>query len=75
MKKNLRKIIASRMGNIATGLLRTIVGIFDLRDVFVFGGIGLFGYGIGLIYYPLAFIASGIALFWLGVRKVGNGDH
>lgn len=41
----------------------------DLRDAFVFGGIGLVGYGAGLIYMPAGFIVVGSAIFWLGVRK------
>jgi len=42
---------------------------FDLRDLFVFGGIALASYGAWLIYPPAAFITAGLPLFWLGIRK------
>lgn len=42
----------------------------DLRDLFAFGGLGLMGYGIALIFMPGGFIVIGAGLFWLGVRKV-----
>lgn len=40
----------------------------DLADVFVFGGIALVGYGLYCIYPPAAWIVTGAALFWLGLR-------
>jgi len=42
---------------------------FDLNDLFVFGGIGMACIGLGQMYAPLAWLAAGAALFWLGVRK------
>lgn len=41
----------------------------DLRDLFVFGGLGAAAFGIWQIDPPAAWIAAGAALFWLGVRK------
>lgn len=40
----------------------------DLRDCLVFGGIGMVGYGLSMIFLPASFIFCGLALFWLGVR-------
>jgi hypothetical protein len=50
----------------------SLLAAFDLRDAFVFGGIGLVGYGIGQIYAPAAPIAVGCAFFLLGIRKAGE---
>ena len=41
----------------------------DLRDIFVFSGIGFTAYGAFLIYYPAGFIVLGLPLFYLGVTK------
>jgi hypothetical protein len=49
-------------------LAKAIVGAFDLRDVFVFGGLGCAAFGLHQVYEPAAWIVSGAALFWLGVR-------
>lgn len=53
----------------APSRLRTIFAALkpDVRDVVVFGGIGLAGYGAGLAYPPAGFIVAGAALFWLGI--------
>ena len=40
----------------------------DLRDVLVFGGIAMIGYGIAALSPPAAWIVCGLMLFWLGVR-------
>lgn len=50
----------------------TLMTAFDLRDVFVFGGIGLAGYGIWQIYAPAAPIVVGSVLFWMGIRKAAE---
>lgn len=52
-------------------LALTFLSAVDLRDAFVFGGLGLVGYGIGQLHVPAACIAVGAVLFWLGIRKVG----
>lgn len=41
----------------------------DLRDGFVFGGLACAVYGIAQVYAPAAWIAAGVALFWLGLRR------
>lgn len=45
------------------------LGFFDVRDIFVFGGLLAVGLGAGMIYEPAAPIAIGAGFFWLGVRK------
>lgn len=50
-------------------LVDKVCDVVDLRDVFVFGGLLLASAGLWQIYPPLALVASGVALFWLGVRK------
>jgi hypothetical protein len=45
------------------------VSVFDMRDAFVFGGLGLIGYGIAQVYPPAAYIVVGVVLFWLGARR------
>lgn len=44
-------------------------GAIDLRDVFVFGGLGCAVYGIAQVHSPAAWIVGGAALFWLGIKK------
>lgn len=48
--------------------LQKLADLFDLRDVIAFGGLGMVGYGVHLIYPPAAFITVGAVLFWLGAR-------
>lgn len=50
-------------------LLRKALGFFDVRDIFVFGGLLAVGFGAGMIYDPAAPIVVGAGFFWLGVRK------
>lgn len=49
---------------------KIVSAAFDLRDVFVFGGLAMVGYGLSEVYAPSAWLVVGAALFWLGVRKV-----
>ena len=44
----------------------------DLRDRFVFSGIGLSAYGAWQIYPPAGWIVLGVSIFWLGVRNSGR---
>lgn len=39
----------------------------DLRDLIVFSGLGLAGYGAWLTYEPAGFIVAGVGLFYLGI--------
>lgn len=49
--------------------LRQFAELFDLRTIVTFGGLGMVGYGLSLIYPPAAYIVCGAALFWMGVRR------
>lgn len=49
--------------------LRQLAALLDIRDVVTFGGLGMVGYGISLIYPPAAYIVCGAVLFWLGARS------
>lgn len=49
--------------------LSAVVKFFDLRDAFVFSGMGAVYYGLFQIYPPAAWIVLGVALFWLGVKQ------
>ena len=44
-------------------------GAVDLRDVFVFGGLGLAFYGLAQWDIGLACSVIGAVIFWLGVRR------
>ncbi len=48
---------------------RSSSSIIDLRDIFVFGGLGCIAYGAAQIYPPAGWIVAGAGLFWLGIRK------
>ena len=50
-------------------LLGAVQGEIELRDVFVFSGLGCAAYGAALVFPPAGWIVAGVALFWLGVRK------
>lgn len=45
-----------------------IIKLVELRDAFVFGGLGMVGYGLHAIYPPAAWIVVGSAVFWIGAR-------
>jgi len=49
--------------------------LIDARDIIVFGGLFLMGYGTWLVYQPAAFFLVGAGLWWLGVRQVGHTEE
>ena len=51
-----------------SGLFKRLHSGVDLRDLCVFGGIGMVGHGISLVSPPAAWVVVGLAFFWLGVR-------
>lgn len=57
--KNIRAFIAS--------LLSAAVKAFDVRDVLVFGGLGLLGYGLWLFRPWVGFSVAGLVLMLLGL--------
>lgn len=46
--------------------------LIDLDDVFVFGGIGLMGYGLYLIYPPVCWITLGVIFMAIGWYRAGG---
>ena len=50
-------------------LAARIAAAVDLRDGFVFGGLGCVVIGLAQMHGPLAWIVGGGALFWLGIRR------
>jgi hypothetical protein len=44
----------------------------SLRDVHVYGGIGLAAYGAGAVFTPAAYIVAGVLLLALGLTKGGR---
>lgn len=48
--------------------LDNITKLIELRDVFVFGGLGMVGWGLYAVYPPAAWIVVGSAFFWIGAR-------
>jgi hypothetical protein len=51
-----------------------ITSIFGLRDLFVFGGLGLVGYGIWQVNQWLAFVVCGAILMLLGLGLLQKGN-
>lgn len=49
--------------------MKMLANLLDVRDALAFGGLGLVGYGLHMIYPPAAFIGIGAALFWLGAGR------
>ena len=41
--------IIKRLGNFIASLFKSLWNAFDIRDFFVFGGVGMLGYGIYLL--------------------------
>ncbi|NKE64516.1 hypothetical protein RAMLITH_01675 [Ramlibacter sp. RBP-2] len=50
--------------------LTLLARLVDLRDLLAFGGLAMIGYGLALVYVPLAWVAVGAVLFWLGAGSV-----
>ena len=49
--------------------LRKVIAALDARDAFVFSGIASMFFGLFQVYSPAAWIVTGTALFWIGVRR------
>lgn len=49
--------------------LAFLARLLELRDVLAFGGLAMVGYGLALVYAPLAWIAVGAVLFWLAAGQ------
>ena len=58
--------------NTTGGAARVILAIaktIALRDVFVFGGLGMVFYGLRSIYEPAAWAFCGLIIFLIGMRR------
>ena len=69
--KSVRSAIKNRLNSIKAG--------FDIRDIFVFGGLAMLGYGLYLLRPWLAFTIVGIICMALGLglfswMKVSHGN-
>lgn len=49
--------------------IAAVVRHVDLRDVFVFGGLGATVYGVAGFSAPAAWIVGGVVLFVLGMKR------
>jgi hypothetical protein len=49
--------------------LARLAAAADVHDLFAFSGLGMAGYGLALIFPPLAWIVVGAVLFWLGAGR------
>lgn len=58
----------ARIGRALAGVKAALAEV-ELRDCFVFGGLGAVVYGVAQINQPAAWIVGGAALFWLGIRR------
>jgi hypothetical protein len=48
---------------------KRVLSEIELRDAFVFIGIGCASFGASQVYPPAGWITLGLALFWLGSRR------
>lgn len=62
MAKIIRKIV-----NFIKSLFKGLWGFFEFRDIIVYGGLYLFGYGLWLLRPWLGFAVPGLLLFLLGL--------
>lgn len=63
------RMCLAKLRELAVAAMLDGIDAVELRDVLVFGGIGMVGYGIAAIFPPAAWIFCGAAIFWLGVRR------
>jgi len=60
--------IIKKIGNFIKSLLSKTWNAFDIRDIFVFGGVGMLGYGLKLTWsLGVALIVCGTIMFILGL--------
>jgi len=61
--------LVRRFLGIVTRARGALARALELRDIFVFGGLGAITYGVAQIHEPSAWIVVGAALFVLGLRR------
>lgn len=50
-------------------MLKKLKNLFDMRDAFIFIGMCLVSYGAKDVYLPASFIAPGLVLLFIGLRR------
>ena len=59
--------IIRKIGRFIKSLVQGLWNAFDIRDIFVFGGLGMLGYGLYLKWGQwLAFMVCGVLLMTIG---------
>ncbi|MDY0412836.1 hypothetical protein [Methanothrix soehngenii] len=59
--------IIRKIGRFIKSLFKGLWNAFDIRDIFVFGGLGMLGYGLYLKWGQwLAFMVCGVLLMTIG---------
>jgi hypothetical protein len=59
--------IIRRIGTFFSSLFKGLWNAFDIRDIFVFGGLGMLGYGLYLKWGQwLAFMVCGAVCMFIG---------
>jgi hypothetical protein len=59
--------IIRRIGTFFSSLFKELWNAFDIRDIFVFGGLGMLGYGLYLKWGQwLAFMVCGVLFMIIG---------
>ena len=59
--------IIKRIGTFFSSLFKGLWNTFEIRDVFVFGGLGLIGRGLYLFEPWIAYVVTGVLLMLLGL--------
>lgn len=65
--------IIRKLGKFIGSLFKGLYGLLDIRDIFVFGGVAMLGYGLYLKWGEwLAFVVSGILFMVIGYLMRGK---
>jgi len=56
-----------RAFKITAAAAKAIAAIFDARDVLLFAGLGLVGYGLWPVYQPAALALPGVVLAYVAI--------
>jgi hypothetical protein len=59
--------IIKRIGTFFSSLFKGLWNAFDIRDIFVFGGLGMIGWGLYLFEPWIAYVVTGVLLMLLGL--------
>lgn len=59
--------IIKKTGTFFSSLFKGLWSAFDIRDIFVFGGLGMIGWGLYLFEPWIAYVVTGVLLMLLGL--------